>query len=124
MLCAGLVLALLTTGGGSASAAAVTPPTGKYAPLDRPGPRLSVPRAELAAAVTADSEFGEDVRQEIIARLMPLIEAHTTEHILRDADAYLSFLTTQPEGSTGPVAVTGYCFGGLLAMHTAVAHPT
>ncbi|MFI0417861.1 dienelactone hydrolase family protein [Spongiactinospora sp. 9N601] len=68
--------------------------------------------------------IGEDVRPEIIARLMPLIKAHTTEHILRDADAYLSFLTTQPEVSTGPVAVTGYCFGGLLAMHTAVAHPT
>ncbi|RBQ16581.1 dienelactone hydrolase family protein [Spongiactinospora rosea] len=67
--------------------------------------------------------IGEDVRPEIIARLMPLIKAHTTEHILGDADAYLGFLTAQPEVGNGPIAVTGYCFGGLLAMHTAVAHP-
>ncbi|RBQ16612.1 lipase [Spongiactinospora rosea] len=54
MLCAGLALALLTTGAASASASAValTPSTGEFAPLNRPGPRLSVPRADLAAAVT------------------------------------------------------------------------
>lgn len=33
------------------------------------------------------------------------------------------FLTTQPEVAAGPVAVTGYCIGGLLAMRTAAAHP-
>ena len=53
----------------------------------------------------------------------PLIEAHTTERVLRDADAYLRFLTAQPEVSAGPVAVTGYCIGGLLATRTAAAHP-
>ncbi|TDP38078.1 dienelactone hydrolase family protein [Nocardia ignorata] len=47
----------------------------------------------------------------------------TAERALRDADAYLEFLTTRPEVSAGPVAVTGYCIGGLLAVHTAVAHP-
>ncbi|MET9859689.1 dienelactone hydrolase family protein [Streptomyces smyrnaeus] len=67
--------------------------------------------------------IGEEVRPAIIAQLMPLIEAHTTERILSDADACLSFLTAQPEVEAGPVAVTGYCIGGLLAMRTAAAHP-
>ncbi|MER6568231.1 dienelactone hydrolase family protein [Streptomyces sp. NPDC001093] len=67
--------------------------------------------------------IGGDARRELIAQLMPLIEAHTTERALSDADAYLGFLTAQPEVGAGPVAVTGYCFGGLLAMRTAAAHP-
>ncbi len=53
-----------------------------------------------------------------LAQLMPLIEAHTAERVLGDADAYLKFLTTQPEVCAGPVAVTGYCTGGLYAMRT------
>jgi carboxymethylenebutenolidase len=52
-----------------------------------------------------------------------MVEAHTTERVLRDAHAYLRFLTTQPEVSAGPVAVIGYCFGAALAMRTAAAHP-
>jgi carboxymethylenebutenolidase len=67
--------------------------------------------------------IGEEVRPAVFAQLMPLIEAHTTERVLRDADAYLRFLTTQPAVSAGPVAVTGYCIGGLLATRTAAAHP-
>jgi len=31
--------------------------------------------------------IGEEIRPAVIAKLMPLIEAHTTEQILRDADA-------------------------------------
>lgn len=66
--------------------------------------------------------IGEDVRPALIARLMPLIEAHTAERTLSDAEAYLRFLTAQPEVAAGPVGVTGYCIGGLLAMRTAAAH--
>ncbi|KIZ16805.1 dienelactone hydrolase family protein [Streptomyces natalensis] len=76
-----------------------------------------------APVVELPEYIGEEVRPAVIAQLMPLIEAHTTERILRDADAYLGFLTAQPEVAAGPVAVTGYCIGGLLAMHTAAAHP-
>lgn len=76
-----------------------------------------------APVIELPEHIGEDVRPAVMARLMPLIEAHTTERVLRDADAYLRFLTTQPEVSAGPVAVTGYCIGGLLAMRTAAAHP-
>ncbi|MFD9935136.1 dienelactone hydrolase family protein [Streptomyces massasporeus] len=76
-----------------------------------------------APVIELPEHIGEEVRPAIFARLMPLIEAHTTERVLRDADAYLTFLTAQPEVGAGPVAVTGYCIGGLLAMTTAAAHP-
>ncbi|MEE1755799.1 dienelactone hydrolase family protein [Streptomyces sp. SP18CS02] len=67
--------------------------------------------------------IGEEIRPAVFDRLMPLFTAHTTERALRDADAYLGFLTAQPEVGAGPVAVTGYCMGGALAMRTAAAHP-
>ncbi|PZT71951.1 MULTISPECIES: dienelactone hydrolase family protein [unclassified Streptomyces] len=67
--------------------------------------------------------IGEEDRPALIAQLVPLIEAHTTERILSDAHAYLGFLTAQPEVGAGPVGVTGYCIGGLLATHTAAALP-
>lgn len=41
---------------------------------------------------------GED-RDALIGRLMPLIELHTTDRVLSDADAYLRFLTTGPKSS-------------------------
>lgn len=76
-----------------------------------------------APVVELPEYIGGDVRPAIFARLMPLIEAHTPERVLSDADAYLAFLTSRPEVSPGPVAVTGYCIGGLLATRTAAAHP-
>ncbi|MFI6978895.1 dienelactone hydrolase family protein [Embleya sp. NPDC050154] len=76
-----------------------------------------------APVVELPEYIGEEVRPAIIARLMPLIQAHTTERVLSDADAYLGFLAAQPEVGAGPVAVTGYCIGGLLAVRTAAAHP-
>lgn len=76
-----------------------------------------------APVIELPEHIGEDVRPAVMAQLMPLIEAHTAERVLSDADAYLRFLTAQPEVGAGPVAVTGYCIGGLLAMRTAAAHP-
>ncbi|MFF3087778.1 dienelactone hydrolase family protein [Streptomyces nojiriensis] len=76
-----------------------------------------------APVIDLPGYIGEEARPAVFARLMPLIEAHTTERVLSDADAYLTFLTTRPEVGAGPVAVTGYCIGGLLAMRTAAAHP-
>ncbi|WP_369205403.1 dienelactone hydrolase family protein [Streptomyces sp. PU-14G] len=76
-----------------------------------------------APVVALPAYIGEEVRPAIVAQLMPLIEAHTTARVLSDADAYLTYLTAQPEVAAGPVAVTGYCIGGLLAMRTAAAHP-
>ncbi|MBB5940098.1 dienelactone hydrolase family protein [Streptomyces zagrosensis] len=76
-----------------------------------------------APVIELPEHIGEEVRSALITQLMPLIEAHTTERVLRDADAYLSFLSSQPEVSAGPVAVIGYCWGAALAMRTAAAHP-
>ncbi|MFF7160447.1 dienelactone hydrolase family protein [Streptomyces sp. NPDC008086] len=76
-----------------------------------------------APVIELPEHIGAEARTAVMGRLMPLIEAHTPERTLRDADAYLRFLTTQPEAGAGPVAVTGYCIGGLLAVRTAVAHP-
>ncbi|GCD32733.1 dienelactone hydrolase [Streptomyces chrestomyceticus JCM 4735] len=67
--------------------------------------------------------IGEEARPAVFAQVMPLIEEHTTERVLRDAEAYLTFLTAQPEVGPGPVAVLGYCLGAVLAMRTATAHP-
>jgi carboxymethylenebutenolidase len=76
-----------------------------------------------APVIELPEHIGKEVRPAVFSQLMPLIEAHSTECALRDADAYLKFLTTQPEVSAGPVAVTGYCLGAALAMRTATAHP-
>ncbi|MGV9511579.1 dienelactone hydrolase family protein [Streptomyces tendae] len=76
-----------------------------------------------APVIELPEHIGEEERPAVFAELMPLIEAHTAERTLRDADAFLAFLTAQPEVGAGPVAVTGYCIGGLLATRTAVAHP-
>ncbi|MET9934471.1 MULTISPECIES: dienelactone hydrolase family protein [unclassified Streptomyces] len=76
-----------------------------------------------APVVELPERIEEEARTAVMGRLMPLIKAHTIERTQRDADAYLRFLTTQREVSAGPVAVTGYCIGGLLAVRTAVAHP-
>ena len=76
-----------------------------------------------APVIELPEHIGEAVRPAVFAQVMPLIQEHTTERVLSDADAFLRFLTTQSEVSAGPVAVTGYCIGGLLAMRTAAAHP-
>ncbi|WP_328460661.1 dienelactone hydrolase family protein [Streptomyces sp. NBC_00448] len=76
-----------------------------------------------APVIELPEYIGEEARPAVFAQVMPLIQAHTTERVLSDADAYLGFLAAQPEVGAGPVAVTGYCIGGLLAMRTAAAHP-
>jgi carboxymethylenebutenolidase len=80
-------------------------------------------RDGLAPVIDLPDYIGDEARPAVIAQLMPLLEAHTTERVLSDADAFLSFLTAQPEVSTGPVAVIGYCVGAVLAIRTAAAHP-
>jgi carboxymethylenebutenolidase len=76
-----------------------------------------------APVLELPAHIGEDLRRALIARMMPLVQEHSTERVLRDADAYLAFLTTRPEVSAGPVAVIGYCLGAVLAVRTAAAHP-
>ncbi|MGC5363171.1 dienelactone hydrolase family protein [Streptomyces sp. DT24] len=76
-----------------------------------------------APVIELPDHIGEEFRPKVFAQLVPLIEKHTAERALRDADAYLTFLTSRPEVSAGPVAAIGYCMGAALAMRTATAHP-
>jgi carboxymethylenebutenolidase len=76
-----------------------------------------------APVIELPEHISTESRPAVFAQLMPLIEAHTIERALGDADAYLRFLTSQPEVSAGPVGVIGYCMGAVLAMRTAAAHP-
>ncbi|MFD5637836.1 dienelactone hydrolase family protein [Streptomyces sp. NPDC127077] len=65
----------------------------------------------------------QEARPAVFAQVMPQIQAHSVERVLRDADAYLRFLTAQPEVASGPVGVIGYCMGANVALRTAAAHP-
>ncbi|MEV2246347.1 dienelactone hydrolase family protein [Streptomyces sp. NPDC049970] len=76
-----------------------------------------------APVVELPEHIGHEARPAVVERLLPFVQAHTTERVLRDADAYLRFLTAQPEVAAGPVATIGYCLGAALAMRTAAAHP-
>ncbi|GAB3744846.1 dienelactone hydrolase family protein [Amycolatopsis oliviviridis] len=78
----------------------------------RPAPVFDLPEH-----ITAENRSG------LFGQIMPLINEHTPDRALSDAEAYLGFLTAQPEVRSGPVAVIGYCMGAVLAMRTATAHP-
>ncbi|MFE3558923.1 dienelactone hydrolase family protein [Streptomyces sp. NPDC059193] len=76
-----------------------------------------------APVVELPEHIGAEARPALFARLVPLVQEHSTERVLRDADAYLRFLAAQPEVAAGPVATIGYCLGAALAMRTATAYP-
>jgi carboxymethylenebutenolidase len=61
-----------------------------------------------------------DARSAFFAQLRPLMGSITPEVIVRDGGAYLDALAEQ---STGPFAVTGYCFGGRIGWTIAAANP-
>nr|WP_263053473.1 dienelactone hydrolase family protein [Catenulispora acidiphila] len=57
-----------------------------------------------APVIDLPEHIGEEARPAVFARLMPMIREHTAERSLVDAEAYLRFLTSQPEVGAGPVA--------------------
>ncbi|MFF1907053.1 dienelactone hydrolase family protein [Kitasatospora sp. NPDC058218] len=59
----------------------------------------------------------------LLERLGALMRAHTAQDAVRDADAYLRWLADSPLTVDGPVGITGYCLGAILALRTAAAHP-
>jgi carboxymethylenebutenolidase len=64
-----------------------------------------------------------EARGALFEKLGPMLGGLTPEPAMRDAAAYLDFLTGLPEVTDGPVGVTGYCFGGALALRTAALRP-
>ncbi|WP_249998385.1 dienelactone hydrolase family protein [Actinoplanes sp. M2I2] len=76
-----------------------------------------------APVVELPEHIGDEARAAILNDLLPMITAHTADRARSDAGAYLGFLAGRPEVCPGPVAVTGYCIGGLQAVRTAAAQP-
>ncbi|UUN30772.1 dienelactone hydrolase family protein [Streptomyces sp. FIT100] len=62
-------------------------------------------------------------RPEIFAALGPVMQALTPESAMRDAGVYLSCLAASPLADDGPVGLTGYCMGAVLALRTAGTYP-
>lgn len=67
--------------------------------------------------------IGDEDRGKAVEQLLPMLQALTAEQTQADAEAYLTFLSTRPEVTPGPVAVMGYCMGGGQALRTAAAFP-
>ena len=76
--------------------------SGDYAPLDH-------------------STLQDDPVQQ--GRVMEMLEHVTNENVVRDMQAYLSFLDAQPEAKSERVGVVGYCLGGRLALSAAGRFP-
>ncbi|WP_406324002.1 dienelactone hydrolase family protein [Streptomyces sp. NBC_01637] len=62
-------------------------------------------------------------RPEIFERIGPIMNSLTPDLAMRDADAYLRWLTACPLTTDGPVGITGYCMGARLAVRTAGTYP-
>lgn len=62
-------------------------------------------------------------RPEIFQTIGPIMQSLTPELTVRDAGAYLQWLNDSPEVTDGPVGVTGYCMGAVMALRTAGAYP-
>lgn len=62
-------------------------------------------------------------REAFIAKVLPVMAAHTSDLAIADSDSYLGFLAQQEQVSPGKAGVTGYCMGAMLALRTAAAHP-
>ncbi|GAB2683830.1 dienelactone hydrolase family protein [Nocardia thraciensis] len=62
-------------------------------------------------------------RPELFQQLLPMIHELTPDLVLRDADAYLAWLTAYERTADGPMGATGYCMGARLALRTAAGFP-
>jgi carboxymethylenebutenolidase len=70
------------------------------------------------------SGLGDEAqRGQLFEQLTPMIRSLTADVMARDTAAYLDFLAGQPGVVPGPVAITGYCMGGMNALRAIEAHP-
>jgi carboxymethylenebutenolidase len=77
-------------------------------------------RAGRAPVVPLDGLGDPDQQRPLFERVMPLIRELTPERIVSDGVAYLDRLE---QLGRGPVAITGYCMGGRVALRIAAAYP-
>ena len=62
-------------------------------------------------------------RPELFQRIVPVMQALTSDLAMRDAGAFLSWLDGHSAVADGPVALTGYCMGARLSLLTAGTYP-
>jgi carboxymethylenebutenolidase len=69
-------------------------------------------------------DFEADFRNERTqARFRELVAPLTQDAMARDASTYVDFLASEPNESSGPMGVVGFCFSGAFALRTAAARP-
>jgi carboxymethylenebutenolidase len=62
-------------------------------------------------------------RERIFEKIFPFVLALDADRITRDTKAYLDFFAAQPGVAPGPVAIVGYCMGGMNALRAIEAYP-
>jgi carboxymethylenebutenolidase len=62
-------------------------------------------------------------RERIFEKIFPFVLALDAGRITRDTKAYLDFFAAQPGVAPGPVAIVGYCMGGMNALRAIEAYP-
>ncbi|MEU1282868.1 dienelactone hydrolase family protein [Kitasatospora sp. NPDC005856] len=80
-------------------------------------------RAGRAPVVELPELIDLEQADELFGRIVPLLGTLTPEATAADAEAYLRWLDESPLVQDGPVGLTGYCLGALLALRTAASHP-
>ncbi len=80
-------------------------------------------RSGRAPLVDLDDLFAPENRARMLERLGPFMAALTPEIAAEDAAAYVDWLRGDPRVASGPLATTGYCMGGALAVRAAAVRP-
>jgi carboxymethylenebutenolidase len=60
--------------------------------------------------------MSQENRAKIFERIRPMMMQLTPENVVRDASAYLDYLSSLPQVRPGKLGVTGYCMGGRIAL--------
>lgn len=122
-----LVTALLAAGVGTASATPSRgPDTGEFAPLDRPGPRLSVPTAQLQAALHCNGPLTGLTREPVLlvpgTTVTPEVNFGWNYERAFDRDGRRWCAVTLPQDATGDIQVAGEYLVYALRTMSSAAH--
>jgi carboxymethylenebutenolidase len=79
-------------------------------------------RAKRAPLVEAQFPVKREDFSSVIVQVMPIARSYETDRGLKDIGVLLDWLKVQ-EGSNGKIGITGYCFGGGVALRAAAAFP-